>query len=1794
MLDLVRVKRAWFFGLLTAACGWGTWMSVPALAQTAPPPAVSFLAPRGTETGDIDPRDVELADFNGDGHLDLAVITTQGSGQVVNFLLGDGAGSLLLDNTVRTTYYATGLVSADFNGDGILDFAITQDSSKNGVPDPLCGLLPGTLIFLGAGGTAPTFTSSLCLVAADGAYLNDAAAGDFNADGYVDLAVGDHGSRGLRLYRGNGDGTFQPALPATGSAGVSITGPFAAMDVNGNGSLDLLAHIRGGGFATFVGDGTGQLAFRAPAVGSAALVTQSPRAFAVLDANADGYADVAGVTRGSTAAGGAEQLYVFASLGTAGGLTYTFGSEAHPIAGLDTGTVAVADFNKDGHRDLVVLDRSTIGHAYVFLGRGDGTFAAGPTITVGNQPQFVVTGDWNHDNWTDVAIVDRSPGDQSTTWILEQVPGTGDATPPVVSVTAPAAGSSLQGTVVLAAEASDASGVARVEFYADAILVGIDSTAPYAVPWDTTLVANGSHTLLARAYDSLDNRGTSAPVAVTIANPDTTPPTVTLTPPVGLLSGTALVHAEAADANGITRVELWADDALIGSAAGAPYDIGWNTSGVVAGNHQLQARAYDQAGNVGISPAITVVVDQPPTASAGPAQTVEATSAAGASVTLTGTGSDPDPGDTLEYVWMLGGSAVGVTPSIALSLAPGTHAPVLIVTDSFGAVATDTVQIQVVDTTAPTLVTPGDLVREAASGTGASVSFAVTASDLVDGADLPVDCVPASGSTFPLGSTPVTCTAADGSGNTGSATFAVTVVDTTPPALALPPALTVEASGPTGAAVAFSPAPAAVDLVDGPRPVTCVPASGSPFGMGTTTVSCSAADTRGNAAAGTFTVTVQDTTAPTVSLTAPLADSHVTGVIALAATASDNTGVAHVEFFAGAQSLGIDAAAPYAVEWDTAGIAAGSRVTLRAVAIDAFGGVAQASLTVTVDAPANRPPSASAGPDRTVEATSPLGAEVTLAGSGSDPDAGDTLSFEWTLGSTVLGSSPTVTIVLGLGSHALTLTVTDNHGASASSQTTVVVRDTTAPSLTLPPNQTVEATTALGSAVSFSASAFDAVGGSVLVACVPASGALFAVGETLVTCTATDPSGNMADGSFVVTVRDGTPPAVTPPGPVTIAATEVDGARGNVAGSGASAALLAFIVSGSAADAIDPAPARLSPQASIGGVTVEIAVDTLFPVGTTPVTFRFRDGSGNIGTAVSTLTVAPPVGAAVLMAGVPVAALSSTNAAQPVSVVFGQVLQPGLLVADEIPPAAPPAGFTAAGPAFAISTTALVGAPIAVCLQDARYTSSDRIFQIVNGGWIDVTTTASAANVCGATSSLSTFIVASPQNHPPVADAGAAQVVEATSPDGATITVTGTATDPDPGDTLSYAWHDDGGPLGTIPSITLVRPLGTHTLVLTVTDSRGATSRDTTTVTVRDSVPPRLDLPADVAAEATSAAGAPVDFVVSAVDAVDALPVVVCSRASGSMFPLGNTVVSCTAADASGNTAAGSFTVTVRDTTPPSVTLLSPADGSTVTGTVAIVASASDVTGVVRVEFYSGGQWLATAVAPPYTASLDTRAMPPGTVLGLSARAYDGAGLLASDLAQVTVGVPGAERPEILSRPEGELVVGVPFQYQFAAKGAAPLQWTLERGPEGMAIDPITGLLSWTPRPDQLGWHRGRVRVANAGGTDRQTFVLKVVDGQAPAPPGSPVLMQITAKAVALSWAASGDVDVVGYRVYEYVEKSTGTGAWKVVKRTRQPMAVLEGEPGAARTYAVTAVDAAGNESARSTSLQVAWPDEPS
>ena len=160
------------------------------------------------------------------------------------------------------------------------------------------------------------------------------------------------------------------------------------------------------------------------------------------------------------------------------------------------------------------------------------------------------------------------------------------------------------------------SGIAKVELWVDGVLNSTDTSSPYAFSWDSTTVANGTHTLVAKAFDLANNQASSATVTVTTNNTvvtppaDTVAPVVSITSPVstGTKSGTISVVTSATDNVGVTKVELYVDGVLKTSTTTAPYTFSWDTTTVTDGSHTLTAKAYDAAGNVGTSAGVTVTV----------------------------------------------------------------------------------------------------------------------------------------------------------------------------------------------------------------------------------------------------------------------------------------------------------------------------------------------------------------------------------------------------------------------------------------------------------------------------------------------------------------------------------------------------------------------------------------------------------------------------------------------------------------------------------------------------------------------------------------------------------------------------------------------------------------------------------------------------------------------------------------------------------------------------------------------------------------------------------------------------------------------------------------------------------------------------------------------------------------------------------------------------------------------------------------------------------------------------------
>jgi len=204
-------------------------------------------------------------------------------------------------------------------------------------------------------------------------------------------------------------------------------------------------------------------------------------------------------------------------------------------------------------------------------------------------------------------LVTEADGDRlwsAPIWV-SQGTGTGDTTPP----TASASESGSSGTITLSATASDNTGVSKVEFYIDGVLQGSDTSSPYSLALDSTPLANGSHALVAKAYDAAGNIGSSSSVNFTISNTtnDTSAPTVSAAESGS--SGSINFTATASDNVGVSKVEFYVDGTLKGTDTTSPYALAFDSTTLSNASHSLIAKAYDPAGNIGTSGTVSFTVN---------------------------------------------------------------------------------------------------------------------------------------------------------------------------------------------------------------------------------------------------------------------------------------------------------------------------------------------------------------------------------------------------------------------------------------------------------------------------------------------------------------------------------------------------------------------------------------------------------------------------------------------------------------------------------------------------------------------------------------------------------------------------------------------------------------------------------------------------------------------------------------------------------------------------------------------------------------------------------------------------------------------------------------------------------------------------------------------------------------------------------------------------------------------------------------------------------------------------------
>ena len=529
---------------------------------------------------------VASGDFNLDGSPDLAV----GVASTVQIYLNDGTGHFTAGGTLDAGATVSAIVTADVNNDGNLDLLVVPSTSGTSVPT-------GIQVWYGNGdgtfGQGPGVVTTLPT-----SYV---AAGDFDEDGFVDLAeiecaVSSSGGCSLSIYRNNGDGTFSSTIRLT-SSDVPLAGVVIA-DFNKDGHLDV-ATMETSPAHGLVYFGNGDGTFSAPVALTVnnpvpANASESIGALAAGDTNNDAVPDLvllAGYICGSAC--GQMQAHTFLSDGQGG-----FSEAGAPTTVTTSGgggTVILSDLDGDLTQDLIFWSPTHFGgQMTLWKGAGDGTFTTQFTSNAPNGAlAWVLARDLNLDSRHDLV---------STDWLGDVVnvslnnTGAANCTPPGsdavhARLCTPQDGGTFNGVVSFSGSGNSPAGVQRLELW-------IDGVKHYETLNDQLLhaesLAAGQHLVELVAVDKYGAIAkTSATITVqsgTGGNCTAAPNTVHLCTPVNGSSVSSQVEISgAANLPSYYSMELYIDDQPVLQVTSASFDQTFTLS---AGQHHAVLVGY--------------------------------------------------------------------------------------------------------------------------------------------------------------------------------------------------------------------------------------------------------------------------------------------------------------------------------------------------------------------------------------------------------------------------------------------------------------------------------------------------------------------------------------------------------------------------------------------------------------------------------------------------------------------------------------------------------------------------------------------------------------------------------------------------------------------------------------------------------------------------------------------------------------------------------------------------------------------------------------------------------------------------------------------------------------------------------------------------------------------------------------------------------------------------------------------------------------------------------------------------
>jgi hypothetical protein len=476
-----------------------------------------------------------------------------------------------------------------------------------------------------------------------------------------------------------------------------------------------------------------------------------------------------------------------------------------------------------------------------------------------------------------------------------QVAQVADATPPVVSITEPLNGAVVSGSQVrTCASATDNVGITSISFRFGGIPAG-GTTSPLCQNVNSVNFANGFYTVFGTATDAAGNTTTSPVSTVAVLN-SVQPIVVTDIPAkTSTVSGMVTVTARAYSTSAVQKVDFKLDGStnIIGTAISPSspntYTFVWDSSTTTNGSHNITSMVTDTSGR---------------------------TAVAGNTFMVQNTITQPDiSAPTVN----LGAPTSGTTVSGTIQVS---------------ATANDDVAVDHIDFyNGTTLV-----------GADAQSPFSINLNT----------------TTFANGTYSLTARAYDAAGNNATSNAVVVIINNTivPPADTTAPTVSITTPA-AGASVAGTNVTLIANAADGTgvtrvefyRGATLISTdttaspnyevawNTSSLSNGSYTLTAKAYDAAGNVGTSSATqVTVAnpvpDTTAPTVSVSAPTSNQRISGQFTVAANASDNVGVTRVEFYRGSTLIGIDTTAPFDYVWDTTAVAAGT-YSIKAKAFDA-------------------------------------------------------------------------------------------------------------------------------------------------------------------------------------------------------------------------------------------------------------------------------------------------------------------------------------------------------------------------------------------------------------------------------------------------------------------------------------------------------------------------------------------------------------------------------------------------------------------------------------------------------------------------------------------------------------------------------------------------------------------------------------------------------------------------------------------------------------------------------------------